>query len=436
MEVTKRNIEDDGSTVELELTLMAPADEVDKAIKAFFKEISQQEIPGFRKGKAPRKVVEQSVGGHDAFMGGAVEKMINEYAWAALDDADVIFMEEPEFNVDTPMEDGHPFTFTVSGKIAPTIELSSYDPVSIEMPPDEATDEEIDKHIDNLRDYYHTFKDITDEDHEAQMGDYAMLNVSISSQDGKPISGLQDVDRLVGLGKGIMPETFDEHIIGAKKGMTLAFDFDARSENMRPEFGDGLLHANVEVLSFRESIVPALDDAFAAQLGAPDVAGLREQVRNALNHDKNQELPALMEERVVDALIERVNTEIPEYYVNFIRQDVAREMISNLDKEGTSLQDWILQNDVQREQLKEEIQKEAANRALRDCALEALFAHLDMEVTDEEVKELIAKSGDSDDTFDDWKEAAQVAQLRKLCRHDLAVRWLVKTAEVTVVQED
>ncbi|MDO4501952.1 MAG: trigger factor [Coriobacteriia bacterium] len=435
MEITKTNFEDDGQAREIDLTLVASAEEVDEYIKLYLKDLSNLEVPGFRKGKAPRKVIEQGVGGHEAFMGGAAEKLINSLAFKCIDDADILFIEEPEFNVSTVMEDGKPFSFSVSGKVPPVMELTDYEPVSIEMPPDEATEAEINRHIDNLRDYYHTFEDITDESHAAEMGDYAMLNVTITTAEGGRISGLTEVDRLVGLGKGTMPASFDEHIIGATKGMTLSFDFKVEGEMNRPEFGDGNLHANVEVMSFRKCIVPELDDAFAQKLGAEDVHALTEQVKNALNNDKNRYLPQLMEERVVDALIKRIDGPVPEYYVDFIRQDVGREMVANLDKEGTSLQDWILRNDVQREELKENIQAEALNRAVRDCALEAMFKHQGWEVTDKDVEDLLQGTDNPEETLKSWQESNHVSELRKMCRQNMVIRWLVKTAEVTVVEE-
>lgn len=131
MKVKERSFEEDGSTREVVLTLTASAEEVDAAAKAFFKELNQREVPGFRKGKAPKEVLEQGVGGHENAMGGVAEKLINDSAFAAIDSADVIFINEPQFNVDTMLEEGKPFTFTVSGAVAPEMQLSSYDPAQI-----------------------------------------------------------------------------------------------------------------------------------------------------------------------------------------------------------------------------------------------------------------------------------------------------------------
>ena len=104
---------------------VASADEVKEAADKLFAEIAQRDTPRFRKGKAPRAVLEQNVGGHKNAMGGVAEMLINEKAFKALDDADVIFVGEPDFNVDNDVVEGQPFTFTVSGAVVPQMKLAS-----------------------------------------------------------------------------------------------------------------------------------------------------------------------------------------------------------------------------------------------------------------------------------------------------------------------
>ncbi len=436
MEITARTFEEDEKGLELVLTLTATPEEVDKAIDKYFKELNKNEVPGFRKGKAPRNVLENGVGGHEQAYTGAAEVMMNELAFKVIDDDDVIFLSDPEFNVDGIMEDHKPYQFQVSGMVAPTMKLTSYEPVTIEMPPDEATDSEIDNHIENLREYYHSFEDITDPDHEAKMGEFASLVVTCSTSDGKPIRGLYEVERLIGLGKGTMPASFDEHIVGSKVGDTLAFDFEAKGEKIAPEFGDGNLHAEVEVKGFRKCILPELDDAFAQRLGSENVEILRKSVAAALNEDKAKHLPQLMEDRAVAVLSERLDGQIPRYYLDFVGQGVSQEYIKKLEKEGTSIQEWILHNNVKREDIREQIEGMAYHRAACDLALEALSAELGLEVTEEEVDREFAVVDNGDEVRKEWEGQNRMADLRKLIRHTKATRWLVDTAEVIVVEDD
>lgn len=429
MQITETVREDDGASQELVLTITATADEVDECAKKFFANIAERDIPGFRKGKAPRAVLEQSVGGHKNAMGGVAEYLINERGFKAIDDADVIFLEDPTFNVDATLEEGKPFSFTVSGPVAPVMKLSSYDAVSITMPPDEATDAEIEAELENLRDYYHSFEDITDENHVAQMGDYVMAVMSVEGDSKRLLNG---VERLIGLGEGAMPLSFDEHLVGAKAGDVLSFDFEATDEEGNAPLGDEVLHATVEIKGFRTYVLPELNDDLANKVGCVDVDDMRATMRRKINEAKNQELPLLMVSRAVDALVERLEGEVPQYYVDFLHQDVSAEFMRELEKEGTNLQQWILNNNGEAERFQEDIAAEALHRAKVDCALEALFAEKGMEVTDADIERELGQVEGPEEGRAAWEKANRMADLRKICRRSIATRWLVKTADVTV----
>lgn len=433
MRVKDRALEDDGERQEMVLTITASAEEVKENADKFFKEIAQRDIPGFRKGKAPRTVLEQSVGGHANAMGGVAEMIINELAFKAIDDSGVIFIGEPQFNVDEVVEEGRPFTFTVSGPVAPIMKLTSYDPVSIEMPPEEATDAEVEEQLRELQDYYHSFEDIADPQHEAAEGDFAMVVLTIDNH-GKVLSGLNNASRMIGLGDGTMPQSFDENVYGAKAGDVLEFDFEAKGEDLAAHLGDGELHAVVEVKSFRKRIVPDLDDELAAKVGCIDAEDMRKQMRHTINVQKSKDLPKLMVDRAVDQLIGRLEGEVPAYYVDFIRQDVGRELMQSLEKQGTNLQQWMLNNSVNGDQLKEDVAREAMRRAAIDCALEALFAEKGLEVTDEDIDKMFEGEEDTAETREAWEKANRMADIRKMCRQSKATQWLVDTAEVTVVE--
>lgn len=429
MKVEDKSFEDDGSTREIVLTISASADEVDAAAKAFFKELNEREVPGFRKGKAPKEVLEQGVGGHENAMGGVAEKLINDGAFAAIDGADVIFIDEPQFNVDTMLEEGKPFSFTVSGAVAPEMELSSYEPVTIAMPPEEATEEDIKQALADIQDYYHTLDKIEDEDHIAAMGDYVDTRLTVTNH-GKLVNGMNNVTRMVGLGAGTMPASFDEHLVGTKVGDLIEFDFEAKDESGASEFGDGELHAQVEVCGFRALNLPAVDDDLAVKVGCTDVEDMKKQLRRNIEMQKAEQLPHLKVDRVADAAVERLTEEVPEYYVDFIRQDVGREFMESLQEQGMDLQQWLLQNSIQGEQMKEDVAREALRRASIDCVLEAIFAHEKMEITDEDIAALFEGEEDGEAKLASWKEANRLSNLRKMARQRKATQWLVDNAHV------
>ena len=431
MRVKEAVRENDGERDELVLTIVATAEEVDKYSKKFFAEINQREIPGFRKGKAPRAVLEQNVGGHANAMGGVAEMLINEEGFKAIDAEGVIFINEPDFNVDDMLEEGQPFTFTVSGAVAPVMTLSSYEPVSIEMPSDQATEKEIDEQIAELQKHYHSLEKIADEDHVAADGDYVEVVMTVTN-DGKTVSGLRAAKRMVGLGAGTMPESFDKQLIGTKVGDILDFDFEAKDEDGTSRFGDGNLHANVEVTGFRKMIIPTGEE-LAGKVGCQTEEELRKDMGYQISLQKSKDNPKLQVNRCVDAAIARLEGEVPAYYVEFIRQDVGREMVQSFEKKGTSLQEWVLQNKVEADDLQNQISEEAKRRAAIDCALEAIFVEKKMEITEEDIAKMFEGEENPVEARRKWEEANRMANIYKMCRQSKATQWLFDTAEVTVV---
>ncbi len=283
------------------------------------------------------------------------------------------------------------------------------------MPPEEATEAEIADQLAELQDYYHHFEDIEDPDHEAQMGEYVQVELTVDNH-GRLISGMNQTQRLIGLGKGSMPPSFDEHLVGAKVDDTLEFDFEARDDEGNATLGDGDLHANVVV----------------------NAADLLKQMSQAVNMHKRETLPKLMVDRAVEAMLERLDGEVPAYYVDFIRQDVGREFMQSLDKQGMNLQQWMLQNKVEGDKMKEQVQAEAVRRASIDCAMEAMFTELGLEVSDEDIDKMFdgADEGEKGQKRSDWEEANRMANIRKMCRQRKVTAWLVDNAVVTVVDDE
>lgn len=141
--------------------------------------------------------------------------------------------------------------------------------------------------------------------------------------------GLNDVERMISIGGGSMPETFDEHVIRHQgRAIRSTSTFDAKGQDDRPELGDGNLHANVEIMEIRKRVLPELDEEFLAKIGATSLDDLHEQMKMTINMQKDRELPKLLEQKVVDALIERFEGEVPEYYVDFMRDNVSRELMA------------------------------------------------------------------------------------------------------------
>ncbi len=195
------------------------------------------------------------------------------------------------------------------------------------------------------------------------------------------------------------------------------------------------MHAVVEVVGFRRMVLPEVNDDFAVKVGCTDVEDMRTQLRRNINMQKSKDLPKLMVDRVIDAAIPRLAGEVPSYYIDFIRQDVGRELMRSLEDQGTNLQDWLLHNRLDGEKMKEQVSTEARRRAAIDCLLEAVFRHENLEVTDEDIDKMFEGGTQQDQTREAWEKAYRMADIRKMCRQQKATRWLVDNAEVTVEEQ-
>ena len=434
MKVTEKNRVNDGDAQELEMTITLSAEEIQPYVDEFYAELSKGSVKGFRKGKAPRKVLVQAYGGEKAVSDAIAEKTINMVGFGIVDGEDVVYLDEPTFNVTEQLIEGKEFSFEVSGKITPEIELSSYEPVSIEMPPEEATDAEIDKKVEELRGFYYTMNTV---DRPAQMGDFVMTKFTIS-ENGEPKYRFTDVDRMFELGENLYAAEFDEKLIGAKAGDTVEFDFVPGDGEPKEHLGEGPVHAYVEVSEVREKILPEFDDDFAQKVGATSLDDMYAQLKTGLNVQKSKELPELMDRRCVDALCERIEEDLPEYYVSIVLNQVMGEFFRKMQEDNKSfnLQEWIMNNRGQTEKLQTESRLEAERRAKRDLALDALFRAKKLELTDEDMlEELKGGEDDPQEVYDSWQRAGRLSELRMMCRRSKAIRWLSDNAEVTVVEE-
>ncbi len=136
---------------------------------------------------------------------------------------------------------------------------------------------------------------------------------------------------------------------------------------------------------------------------------------------------------MIEQVIQRLDGDVPAYYVEFIRQDVGREFMQNLEKDGTNLQQWMLQNQVEGDAMKESIEAEALHRAKIDCALEAIFAEKGLEVADADIDAMFEGEG-GEDSREKWESANRMADVRKMARQTKATEWLVDNADVTIVE--
>ena len=293
------------SPTRVKLTVELPFDELqpsfDKAYASIAKQVS---VPGFRKGKVPARVIEQRFG-----RGAVLEEAINDAVPKAYEDAlrekEIVPVGRPEVDV-TEIEDGEKVTFTAEVDIRPEFELPDYKAITVEVDAAEASDADIDEHIDNLRTRFASLKDV---DRACADGDVLLVDISGSTDSGDDVDDLSGSAMSYEMGTDGMLPGFDDAVRGASAGETRTFPFT-------PSNGDWAevpLTVTATVTAVRERELPALDEEFVTMASEFDtVDELREDARTRVGRLKRMEQGQQAREKVNEALMASVDIPVPE----------------------------------------------------------------------------------------------------------------------------
>ena len=415
----------------MEVTIELDADEVKKHIDAYYKKIGRVRIPGFRPGKAPRKILDQHYGGHEAVMEGAREELINEVAPGAVDGENIMFISNPEFDKLSDLEQDKGFSFVMVGKVKPEMELLTYDPVEVTMPPEGATEEQIRAQIEGMRKYYYDFETISSK-RKSKKGDFVLIDLECKQGD-EEVQGLNGEGRLVELGAGTMPKAFEKKVTGMKAGESKEFDFEVKDD---PEFdyvGSDPVHAKVTLTEIREKTMPKDDDELAERAGVESFDKLKEMIKEAIDQQSVTQWPIMKERRCKEELAKRLYGQVPVSYQNFARTDVLRDFYNNLERQGYTFDMFLQQQGITAEDFNKDVELEAKDVAEQSLALDALAKHLKLEVTDEDIdKEFEGVEGTS---REEWEKAGRLSQIREGILRSKASDWLLENAVITIEED-
>lgn len=411
----------------LTATVTIPAADVDDAIKKAYRDAAKRyNFPGFRRGKAPRPVIDRMLG-EGAVLAIATEDAVNAVAPEILEDLDIVPVKDGEFKVDAIVKDHEDFTFSVDYKMRPEPALSSYEPVSIEMPPAEVTDAEIDAQINMLLAYQVKFEDVEDRGVEAE--DF----VTVDIKDVKNAESLAGEGRAVFVGSGSVPEAVEEGLKGMKAGETKEISWTPEGEDAEEAA------VEVTVKSIRARITPELTDELAKEtFGFDSVEAMRDAVKLEIEQDKQSRLPGIKESRCVAALAERLELEeMDEDYEQSVFQELGQQFLSNLSARGMSLDQWLQANRLTSEQFISDLHHQADDVARESLALDALARELKIEVTDEDIDAEFERAGveDVEASKASFVTEGRMPAVRDSIRRSKACDWLVENAQVTEVDE-
>jgi trigger factor len=419
----------------IEVTVTVDAKDVDKGIADTYKDLAKKyRFQGFRPGHAPRPVIDNTLG-KDAVLAQATETLVNALEPQVLEEQDIVAVGDPSFPDAAPVVAGQDFSFKVRYTVRPELELSSYEPVEITLPSEEATEAQIDEQVETFRGYFGKYEDI--EGRAVEAGDSVYLKC-------KGIENADSVNfenRLYKLGSGAMPEAFDAALLGMNPGDQKVVEFELpQAEPAEGEEAPEAVVAKIDVTLNRlvERKLPELTDEFAQNnFGFADVQAMRDAIAKEIGDQKKQAIPQLKENRVTGKLATRLQGEPTPAYTNTIFQELGQNFLTQLQNRGVSLDMWLASNGMNQQQFLADLQRQATDIARESLALDALVRQMGVEATDEDVDAEFAKAGvaDVEAVKADFLADGRMPAIRVSVRRNKAIDWLLETAVVTISDE-
>jgi trigger factor len=305
--------------------------EFDRNIDAAFRKIAKEiRLPGFRPGKAPRRVLEARIG-IDAARAQALQDAIPEYLSRAVREHDVDIIATPDVEMVAGEESGD-VTFDATCEIRPEVTVPGYKGLRVELVAPTVTDEEFDEVLQNERRRHGKLVDV---DRAAAMGDYVIVDLA-GTRDGEPVVGLNTEDWTYEVGRGWVAPGFDDQLVGGKPGDELTFTATPNGTEQPAEFV-------VKVQRVQEMQVGDLTDEWVSENIAEfdNVEAWTASLRERLEGMRLNQMRSTLVDKVTDALAALVDVDAPESMVNNDLQGRVQNTVAQFQRQGISLDQWL-----------------------------------------------------------------------------------------------
>ena len=374
------------------LTIEVSAEDFDKAInKVYNRQKGRMNVPGFRKGKTPRKVLEKMYG-EAIFYEDAANDLINSsYPEAAKESGEEI-VSNPEINV-TQIEAGKPFIYTAEVAVKPPVSLGKYKGVEVDKQVIEVTDQEIDEEIRKEQEKNATRNEVTDR--PVKDGDEIILDFE-GFCDGEAFEGGKGTDYPLTVGSGSFIPGFEEQLVGAVIGeemdVNVTFPENYQAEELKGK--PAVFKCTVKKIT--EKILPELDDEFADEVSEfSTLAEYREDVRKNITERKEKAALSVKENQAVEKVIADAHVEIPEPMLRTQQEQIAGELEQQVVSQGMKFEDYLKYAQTTREQLVDRMKEDAERRIMYRLVMEQVAKEENITATDEDFEAEIQRMADA-----------------------------------------
>lgn len=368
------------------LTIEVSSEEFEKAIaKAYKKNKNKISMPGFRKGKAPRAMIEKMYG-KGVFYEDAANSIIPDAYADAAKESELEIVAQPEIDV-TQIESGKPFIFTATVALKPEVTLGEYKEIEVEKKEVEVTDEEVDTEINRVRESNARMIDI--DDRAAQDGDTVVIDFD-GYVDGKQFEGGKAEDYSLVLGSHSFIDNFEEQLEGKNIGEDVTVNVTFPENYQAEELQGKPAEFKVKIKEIKVKELPELDDDFAQDVSNFDtIAEYKEDLKKKLAENKEEALKREREETVIGKIIENAQMDIPEQMVEAQTRQMTQEFAQRLSSQGLSIDQYMQFTGLTPQKMIEELKPQALKRIQSRLVLEAVVAAENIETSEDELNKEI-----------------------------------------------
>jgi trigger factor len=371
----------------VKLTIEVPTEEFGKDLDRTYRSIANEvKIPGFRKGKVPKQIIDTQIG-RDAIFEQFVNTSVPAYFRQAVNDEDLAPITDPDIDVQQ-LEPGKPFLFTATVEVRPRLsfEEADYTGVSVTKPPVEVSDEEIDDWIERLRE---RFAELEPVGRPVQQGDFVTVDLTVT-KGGEKVEQASRVDYLYAVGSGEVGEKLDVELAGTKPGAILKVS-DTLPERFGDELGGAAVDISVIVKDVKARRLPEVDDEFAKTASEFDtIPQLRDDLRERLTQVKEREATAALRDLALQAMIEKVDVDLPGSLIEEETDHRIHHARDQAERMGISLEKMLELQGWDEARLRADSREHALRAIKSDLVLEGIARSASLEVTAEEIGAEIA----------------------------------------------
>lgn len=401
------------------LTIEVPADDLEKALQsAYMKQKNKISLPGFRKGKVPRQMIEKMYGA-EIFYDDAANELIPKAYAEAYDEAELDIVSRPQINV-VQIEKGKPFIFTADVATKPEVTLGEYKGLEIEKVSTRVTQKEVDAKIQEEAEK--NARTITVTDRPVQDGDEVILDFE-GFVDGVAFEGGKGENYPLTIGSGSFIPGFEEQLVGAEaeKEMEVKVTFpeDYHAEDLKGK--EAVFKCTIHEIKAKE--LPEIDDEFAAEVSEFDtLEEYKADIKAKIKDQKASEGKRKQEDQAVDAAVKNAQYEIPQPMIETQVMQMADDFAQRIQSQGISLEQYFQFTGMTADKMMDELRPQAIKRIETRLVLEAIAKAENIEISDEKLDKELAKMAESYKMEVDKLKEFMGENEKKQMKEDMAVQ--------------